>query len=289
MAVAAAIGAVLIGSATVGAANADPRSPLWPITQVIWPARAQSIESTEHVQVALDEARLALAAGRSGDARHAIIRAVGELGNIDDPAARNDIRSTVNLLWARSEPPAARRITPANEVPSERSIATGPPGSASGPMAGPDRVADGAPVPASPGSVGTVDPAVPIRAGQSGSPAEDTRSIAATDPATSVPATAAPDTAASAASAPSAAPTIPPTVPDPAHVVEPPTSDPARSSSPAGATQQSAPTPSPTPESSTGAGSFTAWAPAGPSGGALSPAAAVGQPATSATDAAGSG
>jgi len=255
MAVAAAIGAVLVGSATVGAADADPGSPLWPITQIIWPAHAQSIESAEQIRVALDEARVALEAGRGGDARRAIIRAVGELGNIDDAAAQDSIRTTVNQLWSRSAPSVVSGITPGGVVPAGGSAVSGPPGTA-GPTARTDQVVADVTGPIPAGPVGTVNATRLVPGGSSGSPVDVTPSGSTLPPPPSAAGSAAPEsaTAPSAGPAPSTDPAAPATVPDPAEVVEPSASASA-TSSPAVATQQSGPAPTRTTESSSDAGS----------------------------------
>lgn len=272
MAVAAAIGAVLVGTVTVGAANADPRSPLWPITQMIWPARAQSIESTQQIQVALDEARVAMAAGRSGDAQRAIIRAAGELDNIDDAVVRDSMRTTVNQLWAKTGPPVASRTAWGGAAPSRAAVVTGPAEPTRGPAAQAGPVAAD-PVGSTPvGPAGTTAVGLTAPAGQSGS--------ADTVPSESGPApTASAVPPVSAASTPSTTPTTPAapaTVPDPAAVVEPPASSPsASSSSPPVATQQSAPTPTPTQTtpSASDTGSPTARGLPATEGGGAQPAA----------------
>ncbi len=257
MAVAAAIGAVLVGSATVGAADADPRSPLWPITKIIWPAHAQSIESAEQIRVALDEARVAVEAGRGGDARRAIIRAVGELPNITDAAAQDSIRSTVDQLWSRSDPSAASRIPHGGMGSVGGSAAPGPPVT-SGPTARTDQVVADVigPIAAGPeGPVGTVNAARLVPSGPSGTATDVAPSGSTLPPTASAVGSAAPvsATAPSSGPAPSTDPAAPATVPDPAAVVEPVTSDSAMSS-PAVATQQSGPTPTRTTQSPGDAG-----------------------------------
>ncbi len=82
LAVAAAIGAVVIGSATISAPDADPNSLLWPVTQALWPDRAASVESARAVRSALADARAALDAGRPGDAQDALRRASDALAQV---------------------------------------------------------------------------------------------------------------------------------------------------------------------------------------------------------------
>lgn len=129
---AAAIGAVMVGSATVAAAQADPGSALWPITQMVWPARAESIQSTRDAEVALAEARSALATGRSADARQAILRAETELAGIADTAARDSVRATATRLWTQSQLGPGGRTTPDGTKSARSSSAPAGRGSATG-------------------------------------------------------------------------------------------------------------------------------------------------------------
>ncbi len=272
LAVAAAIGAVLVGSAAVGAANADPRSPLWPITQIIRPAHAQSIESTEQIRIALDEARTALAAGRGQDARRAIVRAAGELGNLEDAAAQDSIRSTMNGLWVRSRPPVAGRST---LLPPAGTVPPGSPALPAGPTAGFAPPATDA-VDPTPAESAVVRPAVAVPGLPAGSSAGATPSGSTPAPISAIvaePGDPAPPIAPVPPTAPATpvVPMTPATVPDPAAIVVP--SAPEQPSAPA-VTQQSAPTPSRTGDSGS-AGPSAAEVLSGTDGGGVQPSVAV--------------
>lgn len=104
LAIAAAIAALLVGSATISAKDATPDSALWAITEVLWPSRAQSVESVGHVQAALDEAKWALDDHRPQDAQIALLRATVELGNVDDVDGRSTMQEQVVTLWAQAAP-----------------------------------------------------------------------------------------------------------------------------------------------------------------------------------------
>lgn len=65
---AAAIGAIVVGSATIGAADARPGSPLWPIAQVLWPERATSAAPAPAARSAPEGAHAPGDAGRTGQA-----------------------------------------------------------------------------------------------------------------------------------------------------------------------------------------------------------------------------
>ena len=67
LAIAAAIGAVIVGSATIGAANATPDSPFWPITRGL----SGPIERNRRRRSGprWTQARTALDSGRTGEAQ----------------------------------------------------------------------------------------------------------------------------------------------------------------------------------------------------------------------------
>lgn len=264
---AAAIGAVMVGSATVAAAQADPGSALWPITQMVWPDRAESIQSTRNAEVALAEARTALATGRSADARQAILRAETELAGIADTAARDSVRATATRLWTQSQLEPGGRTTPdrtksarSSSAPAGRGPATGSAIAVPAPVldtrsalaidsagSSADRAA-GASAARSSGSgsgsgSGAVSPLLAaLDAASAGSSAGSdlASAVAATTlPVGDVPGADDPTTAGSTEAPP------PATVPDPAVVLDPTVDTSATSSAPVAA-QQSPPTPPPT-------------------------------------------
>jgi hypothetical protein len=107
LAIAAAIAALLVGSATIGSKNADPNSALWGITQVVWPNRVQSVASVKTVKEQLKVARTALQAGRSRDAQMALIAATVELGKIDPVDGQDDMTRQVRELMVTASDQAA--------------------------------------------------------------------------------------------------------------------------------------------------------------------------------------
>ncbi|MGS0686259.1 hypothetical protein ACVBEQ_14110 [Nakamurella sp. GG22] len=104
LSIAAAIVALLIGSATVGSKDADEDSALWGITQVLWPERAVSVASRDHVRQALDEATVALAAGDPQQAQLALLRAAVELGKVADVDGKSGMQQEVDQLWRAAAP-----------------------------------------------------------------------------------------------------------------------------------------------------------------------------------------
>ena len=104
LAIAAAIAALLVGTATVGSRQASPDSALWAVTQVLWPDRAQSVASRHTVQDALDQARAALERGQTQQAQLALLRAAMELGRIDEVDGRVDMQARVDEMWKATTP-----------------------------------------------------------------------------------------------------------------------------------------------------------------------------------------
>jgi hypothetical protein len=104
LSIAAAIAMLLAGSATVAAKSADPGDILWPITEMVWPARVQSVQSVQEVRAALEQARSALDDGRPQDAQLALLNAAVQLGSVDEADGRADMANAVNDLWAAAAP-----------------------------------------------------------------------------------------------------------------------------------------------------------------------------------------
>jgi hypothetical protein len=104
LAIAAAIAALLVGTATIGSKNAAPDSALWTITQVMWPDRVQSVASRDTAQHAIAEAKSAIQAGRSRDAQLALLKATVALGNVDGVDGLDDMQQQVQDLWVVASP-----------------------------------------------------------------------------------------------------------------------------------------------------------------------------------------
>lgn len=251
VAVAAAIGAVVVATATVGAANADPASPFWPITQAIWPNRAQSIESTRQIRAAIVEAEVAMGAGRSRDARLAIERAVAELDGVDDAMARDSLRVTVNQLWERSAASAPDRSAVPGALPSMGVFPVGAPVPVTGRAAVPGEPAAASIAATTSGPVGTDVIAGLVHDRPSGSSSGP--GAPATSPVPAYPSTPSPEGPAASSPGQSTAdpaaptsPSVPATLPPPSVVVEPAAGSGASTAPPTIATQQSAPVPTQT-------------------------------------------
>lgn len=104
LAMAAAIAALLFGAASVGSKDAPRESPLFALTQVLWPSRAASVASADQVGVILAEARSALDDNRVQDAQLALLRATVELGHVDAVDGKGDMQEQVAALWVEAAP-----------------------------------------------------------------------------------------------------------------------------------------------------------------------------------------
>ena len=111
MFIAAAICALLIGSAAVGSRTARPGDSLWPLASVLWSDRLDSVQSLNDVKDALAEVQIALDAGRPDDAREALMRATVHLGHVDDLDMPESMPAQVQELWVDIIPEAERRST----------------------------------------------------------------------------------------------------------------------------------------------------------------------------------
>jgi hypothetical protein len=147
LAIAAAIGAVVVGSASIGAANATPDSPFWPITRALWPDRA---ESADAVRSSLDQARTALDSGRTGEAQAALWRAVDQLRRLPEGDEHDAMQQTIVALWVAATPPSGSTSDAAQPRPAGASAPSNGPAPVSAPgsaNASPAGVAAPPPVP----------------------------------------------------------------------------------------------------------------------------------------------
>lgn len=118
---------LLIAGLAVGAGQAGPDNPLWPIARVLYPERAD-LRLAEH-NIGL--AREAAADGRYADARRTLDKAAGDVERVDDPQLAGRLRAQIEEI-RRTLPPAesGERDTPATPTPSAPTSAppTTPPG-----------------------------------------------------------------------------------------------------------------------------------------------------------------
>lgn len=116
--VAAAVAVLLAGAGlVVGASDATPGSPLWPITRVVYPEHADTA-AAEH---AITRARRAAEQGRYGAAQRLIAEAETLVARVSDPAQARRLRTELD---------AVRALMPAATPVPETSRPAGGPGGA---------------------------------------------------------------------------------------------------------------------------------------------------------------
>jgi hypothetical protein len=118
-AVAAAVLVVLAGL-SIAVNRAGPSSPLWPLTQVMYPEQAD----TRAAQHAVDQARAAFDAGHYDEARRRLDEATTLVAKVKDDGARTRLQDAIAQLRAAlaakshpegpsAPPPSAAATTPA--------------------------------------------------------------------------------------------------------------------------------------------------------------------------------
>jgi hypothetical protein len=125
LATAAAIGALLVGAASIGSKDAPRESPLFVLTQVLWPSRVVSLASADQVDAILLEARTAIQDGRTQDAQLALLRAAVVLGSVDDVDGKGDRQEVVAALWVEVAPQPSSTGTEPNSAAGTRPTTPG--------------------------------------------------------------------------------------------------------------------------------------------------------------------
>ncbi len=115
IAVVAAICALVLGSASVGAQSARPGDALWPLTRVLYADHAHSVVAAQAVSRSLKSARVALGSGDAGRAIVALTAASRDVEKVAVVDGRKDLQATLDNLWGQAtdaEPAgSARRFT----------------------------------------------------------------------------------------------------------------------------------------------------------------------------------
>jgi hypothetical protein len=133
---AAAAVLVVVGGLIAGAGQATPGSPLWPITRVMYPERADNV-AAEHT---LGLARTAAAEGRVDDARRLLAEAEAQIARLSDPGRAQRLRAELKTVQGML-PVAVPNVSAPGTSGAPTSVPTGP---VAPPTAGP------APLPAVP-------------------------------------------------------------------------------------------------------------------------------------------
>jgi len=164
LAIAAAIGALLVGAASIGSKDAPRESPLFALTQVLWPSRATSVASADQVDAILAEARTAILDGRTQDAQLALLNATVVLGSVDVVDGKGDKQQIVAAMWVEVAPQTVPAGTQPRSAVGARPTTPGTRSSADNPTvhSGPSLANLAAP---SVGTSGIVQPTAPPLAG----------------------------------------------------------------------------------------------------------------------------
>jgi hypothetical protein len=102
MVLGAAAAAVFAAGLAVTAHQAQPGSPLWSVSKVVYPERSELVAAEK----AIADARTAAAAGRDADARRLLATATTHVANIDDRAVADQLRKEIDaILRALASPP----------------------------------------------------------------------------------------------------------------------------------------------------------------------------------------
>jgi hypothetical protein len=135
LAVAAAVFAAVAGGTGVAAALAPPGSPLWPLTHLVNPDRADVLDA----EAAVGDARRAATDGRTADAQRLVAQADKLISRVRDPGAAARLRAELDevrrLLTTAGAPTTAPGTGPARPTPSPTPPGTGAgagPGTGSG-------------------------------------------------------------------------------------------------------------------------------------------------------------
>lgn len=90
----AAAGAILLTGLGVATYQSEPGGPLWPITEVVYPQQAE-IRAAEN---AIALARVALTAGKHGEATRQLDAAEAHVAKVDDEPAAERLRDDIDAL-----------------------------------------------------------------------------------------------------------------------------------------------------------------------------------------------
>jgi hypothetical protein len=97
--VAAAAAVLVFGGLTVASASAQPGTPLWPLTRVIFGDTAKTRVAVSEAEKVLDQARAAMNAGDRLKAAQLVEAARVQIGQITDEGARQRLTDEADALW----------------------------------------------------------------------------------------------------------------------------------------------------------------------------------------------
>jgi hypothetical protein len=102
VAAAAAIIVLAAGGVSVGSYDAQPDDALWPVTQVVFPTKAASVQAATNAQDHIEKAKQALVAGRPADAAQELQQAKAELGAVRPEEGGVELADVQDFLLAKA-------------------------------------------------------------------------------------------------------------------------------------------------------------------------------------------
>lgn len=128
---AAAVALIAGGTVTVAAAHADPDSPLWPVTRVVYGDLAESRVARDGASNAVSEARAEAGQGHYPEAERLLDVADSLVAKVHEPAdaqrLRQDIATVRGLLPKPQLPATSSAKAPINPAPATPDGETGGP------------------------------------------------------------------------------------------------------------------------------------------------------------------
>lgn len=161
--VAAAVGTIAVGSmgSVAAAGAAEPGSPLWPITKVVYSDRAESLEAREDALSLLREAKQAADHNRPEEAQRLLNTALEQADRVDGKKDKDKIEDQADEVRAElaaiTEPTPTTTPAPPAQSPEPSSSPAAPPPNPA-PTPEPTSPAEPPPSPADPSPTPPVEP-----------------------------------------------------------------------------------------------------------------------------------
>lgn len=127
--VAAAAAVLAFGGLTVASAAAQPGTPLWPITRVIFGDTAKTRLAEQEALKLLDQARAAISSGDKAKAAELVEAARVHIGQITDPGVKLRLTGEADALWNQIlllPGPIAPSALPSTPAPGQSGQPGGP-------------------------------------------------------------------------------------------------------------------------------------------------------------------
>src|SRR3954447_8238590 len=103
VAAAAALIVLVAGGASVGSYSAQPEDALWPVTQVVFPTKAASVQAASNAQDHIAKAKEALVAGRPDDAARELAQARADIGAVRSEEGRDELVDVQDFLLVKAQ------------------------------------------------------------------------------------------------------------------------------------------------------------------------------------------